>query len=85
VCSASPSAWEIYIQGMNTKTLTARRVPINDRLAAEFEQMRLRDSPVNNDSLVFGISEGSNIWVTFKRICAGAGLEGLRLQCAIFR
>lgn len=68
---------EIFIQGMNAKTLKPRIVPISDRLAVELEKLR-GDAP--DDALVFGISGVSNVWQVFKRICEDAGLEGIGLH-----
>jgi len=72
---------EIHIQAMNAKTMKPRTVPISERVSAEL--CRLYNSISDREAggtLVFGISEKSNVWDVFQRICEDAGLEGLRLH-----
>lgn len=65
----------ISIRAFNTKTATARVVPISKRLAIELQ--RLSESREGaDDSLVFGITD--NVQHGFTSACKAAGIEGLR-------
>lgn len=64
----------IHIQAMNTKTLSARLVPISSRLIAELKSLPQRDP----SSRVFGITDTvKRSWATAKGI---AGIEDLRFH-----
>lgn len=67
-------ARRIHIQALNTKTLTARTVPITPRLLAELEALPRRSLSTR----VFGITDTvKRSWATAKRI---AGIDNLKFH-----
>jgi integrase len=64
----------ISVRALNTKTLTARTVPISDRLAIELERLR---EDATDDSHLFTVVD---IRKAFYNSCKTAGLSGLRFH-----
>jgi integrase len=67
----------ISIRAFNTKTATARIVPISERLFAELTRLHSAVSGAP-DGLVFGITD--NMKRSFTSACKEAGIEGLRFH-----
>lgn len=68
------NARRIHIQALNTKTLTARTVPITDRLLTELNALPRR----SQSTRVFGITDTiKRSWATAKRI---AGIDDLKFH-----
>ncbi len=65
----------IFIKALNTKTLTARMVPISERLAKAFEEMRADAVGGDDDAPIFSFTD---IRKSFGAACKEAGIVGLR-------
>jgi integrase len=65
----------IHIKAFHTKTAKARTVPMSERVAEEFERLRIGKT---DDDLVFGIADNfKRSWTTALKV---AGITGLRFH-----
>ncbi|HEX5082299.1 MAG TPA: tyrosine-type recombinase/integrase [Blastocatellia bacterium] len=67
----------IFIKALNTKTLTARTVPISDRLAVHLEGMRNKAGDDDDDVRLFTVVD---IRKSFHKACETAGIVGLHFH-----